>query len=236
MRKIASLCAMLMLFNALAFAQTRTLTGQVKDGKGDPVPFANIIIKGTNTGVSSDVNGNFKIDVKNGESLLISSTSFAEQEVKVGTASTLSITLQQQGSLQEVVVTALGIRRSKNSLPYAAQQVSGDDISKTRTSNAASALSGKVSGLQIIQGNGIGGSTNVVIRGAKSLTGNNQALFVVDGVPVDNSIKNSANQTTGRGGYDYGNAAADINPDDIESINVLKGAAATALDGSRAAN
>lgn len=236
MRKIASLIAVLMLFSALALAQTRSLTGQVKDSNGNPIPFANVIIKGTNTGVSADVNGNFKIDVKDGESLLISSASYAEQEVKVGTGSSLSITLQQQGSLQEVVVTALGIRRTKNSLPYAAQQVNGEDISRTRTANAASALSGKVSGLQIIQGNGIGGSTNVVIRGIKSLGSNNQALFVVDGVPIDNANTNSANQRTGRGGYDYGNAAADINPDDIESVNVLKGAAATALYGSRAAN
>jgi 2-keto-3-deoxy-galactonokinase len=98
--------------------------------------------------------------------------------------------------------------------------VKGEELTQTRSSNAASALSGKVSGLQIIQGNVIGGSTNVVIRGSKSLTGNNQALFVVDGVPVDNSNNNSTNQRTGRGGYDYGNAAADINPDDIESVNV----------------
>ena len=105
-----------------------------------------------------------------------------------------------------------------------------------RTGNAFQALSGKVAGLQITQGNAVGGSTNVVIRGNKSLTGNNQALFVVDGVPIDNSNKNSSNQVTGRGGYDYGNAASDINPDDIESMTVLKGAAATALYGSRASN
>ncbi len=138
--------------------------------------------------------------------------------------------------MSEVVVTALGIKRAKNTLPYAAQTVQGEDVSRLRSGNAFSALSGKVSGLQINQGNGLGGSTNIVIRGMKSITGNNQALFVVDGVPVDNSINNRTNQQTGRGGYDYGNAAADINPDDIENINVLKGAAATALYGSRAAN
>ena len=246
MRKIASLIAVLMLFCALAFAQTRTITGQVKDSKGDPVPFANITVKGTNTGVAADVNGNFSIEVKPGESLLVSSTSFAEQEIKVGASSSVAITLQQLGNLQEVVVTALGISRKKNTLPFAAQQVSGEEVSRTRGANAASALSGKVSGLQIIQGNSIGGSTNVVIRGIKSLTGNNQALFVVDGVPINNANNNVINrtppdqrrkdQTTGGGGYDYGNAAADINPDDIESINVLKGAAASALYGSRAAN
>lgn len=236
MRKIASLLAILLCCSIIVYAQTRTVTGQVKDSKGDPVPFANVTIKGTNTGVAADANGNFKIDVNEGASLLITSASFADQEVKLGTSSTVAVTLQSQGNLQEVVVTALGIRRSKNTLPYAAQQIQGDEVSKMRTGNAASALSGKVSGLQIIQGNGIGGSTNVIVRGIKSLTNNNQALFVVDGVPVDNSNTNSANQVTGRGGYDYGNAAADINPDDIESINVLKGAASTALYGSRAAN
>ncbi|HKZ65920.1 MAG TPA: TonB-dependent receptor plug domain-containing protein, partial [Chitinophagaceae bacterium] len=235
MRKIASLCAVLMLFNALVFAQTKTITGQIKDSKGDPVPFANITVKGTTSGASADANGNFSIEVKEGETLVISSTSFAEQEVIVGTSPIVAVTLQQLGNLQEVVVTALGVRRAKNTLPYAAQQVKGDDITITRTANVGSALSGKVSGLEIRQGNSMGGSTNIVIRGTKSLTNSNQALFVVDGVPIDNSNTNDANQTTGRGGYDFGNAAADINPDIIESINVLKGAAASALYGSRAA-
>ena len=236
MRKIASLCAVLMLFSALVFAQTKTITGQVKDAKGDPIPFANITIKGSTTGTSADANGNFSIEVKEGETLVISSASFAEQEITVGASPTVAVTLQQQGNLQEVVVTALGVRRAKNTLPYAAQQVKGDDITNTRTANVGSALSGKVSGLEIRQGNSLGGSTNIVIRGTKSLTNSNQALFVVDGVPIDNSNTNDADQRTGRGGYDFGNAAADINPDIIESINVLKGAAASALYGSRAAN
>ena len=237
MRKLASLLAVLMLFSALAYSQnSRTITGQVKDSKGDPVPFANITIKGTHTGVASDVNGNFKIDIKDGESLLITSASFAEQEVKVGTSSTIMVTLQSQGNLQEVVVTALGIRRTRNSVPYAAQQVSGDDVSKSRTSNFIQNLSGRVSGLELRQSNTLGGSTNVVIRGVKSINGNNQALFVVDGVPIDNTNAKSASQATGRGGYDYGSAAADINPDDIESVTVLKGAAATALYGSQGGN
>ncbi|WP_276500503.1 SusC/RagA family TonB-linked outer membrane protein [Terrimonas pollutisoli] len=236
MRKIASLIAMLMLFHALAFAQTRTVTGQVKDSKGDPVPFANITVKGTNTGVAADVNGNFSIDVKQGESLLVSSASFAEQEVKLGTSTTLTVTLQPQGNLQEVVVTALGLRRTRNQVPFAAQQIKGDEVSKTRTANFVQNLSGKVAGLDIKQNNTLGGSTNVVIRGNKSITGNNQALFVVDGVPFNNAITNTRNQRTGRGGYDFGSAAADINPDDIESITVLKGAAASALYGSQGAN
>src|SRR5436190_640150 len=236
MRKSASLTAVLLLLCAVAFAQTRTITGQVKDIKGDPVPFANISIKGTNTGVSADISGNFKIDARTGQVLVVSSTSFAEQEVTIGESPTLTITLQPQGNLQEVVVTALGIRRTRNQLPYAAQQITGDEVNKTRTSNFVQNLSGKVSGLEIRQTNTLGGSTNVVVRGVKSFVGNNQALFVVDGVPFNNDNTNSANQTTGRGGYDYGSAAADINPDDIESITVLKGAAASALYGSRGNN
>ncbi len=245
MRKIASLLAILMLCNALVFAQSKTVTGQVRDAKGDPVPFATITVKGSNTGASADVNGNFSIAVKEGETLVFSSSSFTEQEIKVGASSTVSVTLQQQGNLQEVVVTALGVRRSKNTLPYAAQQIRGDDVTNVRSANVGAALSGKISGLEIRQGNSIGGSTNIVIRGTKSLTNSNQALFVIDGVPVDNSNNNTngtgrgdanISQVTGRGGYDYGNAAADINPDNIETINVLKGAAASALYGSRAAN
>lgn len=236
MRRTALLTAVLMLFYALALAQTRTITGQVKDAKGDPVPFANITIKGTTSGVAADANGNFRIEVQSGQSLVITSTSFVEQEVKIGTESTVAVTLQPQGNLQEVVVTALGIRRTRNQLPYAAQTVEGAEVSKNRSNNFVNNLSGKVAGLEVRQTNTLGGSTNVVLRGTKSFVGNNQALFVVDGVPYNNDNTNTADQTTGRGGYDYGNAAADINPDDIESVSVLKGAAASALYGSRGNN
>ena len=236
MRKIALLCSAFLFCGMLAFAQQK-VTGKVTDEKGDPIPFATVKVKNSTKGVSANADGTFSIEAGSGDVvLIISSQGYENQEIRTTGDGTVAVSLKSAGQLQEVVVTALGIRRSKNTLPYAAQQVTGDEVSKIRTGNAASALSGKVSGLQIIQGNGIGGSTNVVVRGIKSLTGNNQALFVVDGVPVDNSNTNSGNQTTGRGGYDYGNAAADINPDDIESINVLKGAASTALYGSRAAN
>jgi len=236
MRKHALLLAVLMLFTALVYGQTRTITGTVRDSKGDPVPFANVTIKGTNTGVSADVNGNFSIEVAEGQTLVVSSTSFAEQEVAIGTGNTVNVTLQSQGNLQEVVVTALGIRRTRNQVPYAAQQLPGDEVNRARTNNFVQNLSGKVAGLDIKQTNTLGGSTNVVLRGTKSITGDNQALFVIDGVPYNNAITNTANQRTGRGGYDYGNAAADINPDDIASITVLKGAAASALYGSQGAN
>ncbi|SDQ79708.1 TonB-linked outer membrane protein, SusC/RagA family [Chryseobacterium soldanellicola] len=138
--------------------------------------------------------------------------------------------------IEGVVVTALGIKREKKSLGYSSQEVKGEDINKAPTANFLNNLSGKVAGLDIKQGTNFGGSTNVVLRGFKSIDGNNQALFVVDGVPIINSNINSTDQKTARGGYDYGNTASDINPNDIESINVLKGAAATALYGSRAQN
>ncbi|HKH60675.1 MAG TPA: SusC/RagA family TonB-linked outer membrane protein [Flavitalea sp.] len=246
MRKILPLLGVLVLYSVLALAQTKMINGKVTDEKGNPIPFATVKVKGTNKAVAADQQGNFTMQLNENDVLVISAVSFADAEIKVSGSGTVAAILSSEGNMNEVVVTALGIRRHKNTLPYAAQQISGEDISNIRTGNAAAALSGKVSGLQIIQGNGIGGSTNVVIRGIKSLTGNNQALFVVDGVPINNANNNATNrtppdqkrrdQTQGGGGYDYGNAAADINPDDIESINVLKGAAATALYGSRAAN
>jgi len=234
---------MLMLSSVLAFAQTRTVTGVVRDDKGDPVPYATVTEAGTRNAVQADANGNFSIKVGDNARLAVSATGFTAQTISVdGNTATVSLA-RAEGQMQEVVVTALGQRRTRNQVPYAAQQVAGDEVSKTRTSNFTNALSGKVAGLEIRQGNTLGGSTNVVIRGNKSISGNNQALFVIDGVPVDNTTARSINPATGAstqsrggGGYDYGNAAADINPDDIESITVLKGAASTALYGSRGGN
>ena len=230
------LLASLAFIYVTAIAQSRTISGKVLDSKGTPVPFATVSVKGTTTGVSADANGNFSILTKTGETLIVSAASFTEQEFKVGAEDTLNITLQPKGSLQEVVVTSLGIRRTRNQVPYAAQQLTGDEVSKTRSGNFVQNLTGKVAGLDVKQTNTLGGSTNVILRGTKSITGDNQALFVVDGVPYNNANTNTANQRTGRGGYDFGNSAADINPDDIASITVLKGAAASALYGSQGAN
>lgn len=220
-----------------SIAQTRTITGKVVDENNKPVEGASVMIKGTTTGTAADVGGNFSINAKTGDVLVFSSTNFGMKEVKIGSSSSISVTLSREvGIIDEVVVTALGLTRNKNELGYASQQVSGDEVNKSRSSNFAAGLSGKVSGLDVKTTNTMGGSTNIVIRGYKSLTQNNQALVVVDGVPFDNSNTNSSNQRTGRGGYDFGSALSDINPDDIESVNVLKGAAATALYGSRAGN
>ena len=139
-------------------------------------------------------------------------------------------------NIEGVVVTALGIKREKKSLGYSTQEVKGDDLNKNPTTNFLNNLSGKVAGLEIKQSTNFGGSINAVSRGYKSILGNNQALFVVDGVPIINTNINSNFQQNGGGGYDYGSPVSDINPSDIESVNVLKGAAATALYGSRAQN
>lgn len=236
MRKMLSLIAVLVLCTAMALGQNKTMTGQVKDTKGDPIPFATIKIKGTNSAVAADANGNFTISASPNATFVISAVGFEQTEAKASGSGTLQVSLNTLEAMREVVITAQGVKRTRNQLAYAAQTIVGDEVSKTRSNNFISGLSGKVSGLEIRQSNGLGGSTNVTMRGVKSFVGNNQALFVVDGVPYNNDNTNSPDQLTGRGGYDYGNAAADLNPDDIESITALKGAAATALYGSRGSN
>lgn len=229
--------SLLLLVTTLAIAQPRTVTGRVTDAQGNPVPFATVTVRGTNTGVAADQSGNFSIQAAPGAILEVSAAGFQATQLNIGQQTTVEFRLgTAQGNLQEVVVTAQGVRRTRNQVPYAAQQLSGEEVSKNRSSNFLQNLSGKVSGMELRQANTLGGSTNIVIRGVKTIAGGNQPLFVVDGVPIDNSQVRSANQTTGRGGYDYGSAAADINPDDIETMTVLKGAAATSLYGARGGN
>ncbi len=238
MRKFLLLCHFLLFGAVLQLAaQERTVTGRVTADDGSALPGVNVVVKGSSAGTVTDASGRYSITAPNDATLVFSFVGLQTQEVPIGNRNTIDVALASDvRQLGEVVVTAQGIERSKNELPYAAQQVEGEQVSRVRDNNFTNALSGKVAGLQITRNNSLGGSTNVVIRGTKSITGSNQALFIVDGVPIDNSNTNTTSQTTGRGGYDYGNAAADINPDDIASINVLKGAAATALYGSRAAN
>jgi TonB-linked SusC/RagA family outer membrane protein len=234
-----------MLASNEAWAQERTISGRVTSSEdGTPLPGVNVVLKGTANGAVTDADGMYRLNVpQDGGTLVFSFIGLRSQEVAVGARTTVDVTMDPDiTQLSEVVVTALGIEKTKNELAYAAQKVDGEQVAMARDNNFLNTLSGRVAGVDIKRNNSMGGSTNVVIRGYKSIYGNNQALFIVDGVPIDNSINNAntatgrANQTTGRGGYDYGNAGADINPDDIESINVLKGAAASALYGSRAAN
>ena len=231
MRKILTLLAVLMLGIFTAQAQSRTITGRVVDSISQPIASASIQVKGTSRGTTSGNDGVFSISAGTGDVLVISAVNFKPQQLTVGEGTNYTVNLSgSSASLSEVVVTALGISRNRNTLPYAAQQIGGDELNKAGpTVNAVSSLAGKVAGLQITQQSTMGGSTNVILRGIKSLTQSNQALFVVDGVPYNND--NQSQQS-----YDLGNAASDLNPDDIESISVLKGAAASALYGSRASN
>ena len=221
------------------FAQNRTVTRTVTAiDDGLPIPGVTVKIKGTNVGVPTDVNGKYSISAPASAVLEYSFIGYGTQDATVGGRYVINISLEvSSGLLSEVVVTgALGLTRTRNQQAYAAQQIAGDETSKTRNSNFLSSLSGKVAGLEVRQDNALGGSTNIVLRGNKSIVNNNQALIVVDGVPFDNSTLSVSTQATGRGGYDYGSPAADVNPDDIESVTVLKGPGGSALYGSRGAN
>jgi TonB-linked SusC/RagA family outer membrane protein len=230
------LVLLVVLMAQLTFAQERVVTGVVSDNAGMPIPGVSVLVKGTKFGTNTDFDGKYAIKATPSQILTFSYIGMKTQS-RAASSSSVNITMIADAfELEGVVVTALGIKREKKALGYATQQIGGDEVSDVKSSNFVNSLSGKVAGLDIKSSGNFGGSTQVVIRGNSSISGNNQALFVVDGVPIDNGNSNSADQTTGRGGYDYGNAASDINPDDIESINVLKGAAATALYGSRASN
>jgi TonB-linked SusC/RagA family outer membrane protein len=239
MRKIGLMLALLLFAGVQVILAQTTVKGTVtssEDGKG--IPGATVVVKGTQTGVTTDMSGNYSLTVPaNAKVLVFSFVGMKAQEIEIGGRTTVNVLLQPEAmDIEGVVVTALGISREKKSLGYATQNVSGEDMNRVKSDNFINSLSGKAAGVQVKANNNIGGSTNVVIRGSSSLTGNNQALFVIDGIPVNNDNTNNAGQITGRSGYDYGNAASDINPNDIETMSILKGAAATALYGSRAAN
>jgi len=209
------------------------VSGSVSGIDGGPLPGATVLEKGTQNAVITDFDGKFSIEASDEAILEISFVGYQTTEINASTDS-LDIVLELGAALEEVIVTSLGISRDRKSLGYAVAAVDGDDVSAVKDANFLSSLQGKVAGLDIKSTGGFAGSANVIIRGHSSLYGNNQALFVVDGTPISNAIDNS--NSTGRGGYDYGNGAMDINPDDIDKVSVLKGAAATALYGSRGSN
>ena len=239
MKKLILSLFMLMLVAVAATAQQRTITGIVT-GKDDglPLPGVSIRVQGGAGGAVTGSDGRYSIQVPSGTAVLqFSFIGYAPQSHTVGAANVLNVVMSADATaLSEVVVTALGINRNRNEVAYAAQTLDATAVTENRSANLGSSLSGKVSGLEIRQNNTMGGSTNIVIRGVKSMTQNNQALFVIDGVPVANNNMNTSDQQSGVGGYDYGNPASDINPDDVENITVLKGAAASALYGSRGSN
>lgn len=216
-----------------------SVTGTVVDNAGDPMPGVNIIVKGTTTGVVTDANGKYSIHLSDNNTVLVFSfIGYTTQEVAVDGKTVIDVTLSESShEIAEVVVTALGIVRNTRTLSYATQNISGSDLNEVRdnSSNILSSLSGKVAGAVVTTAaTGPGGAVRVVLRGNRSINGNNGALIVVDGVPYDNSSPNQA--TSPIQSYGASDGAVNINPDDIASVNILKGPSAAALYGSRAAN
>lgn len=219
-------------------AQTKsTIEGTVTSDVGEPLIGVSVIEHGTTNGTMTDFDGHFKLSVSEGVTLEFSYIGFNTKLVKVGTEKRMNITLEENTKvLDEVVVTALGIKRDKKALGYAIQEMKSDALLETGESNVTNALSGKIAGLQIIRSsNGPGGSSKINIRGNSSLTGDNQPLIVVDGIPMSNSA-GSNNDDFDNPATDMGNGLSNIAPEDIESMSVLKGGAAAALYGARAGN
>ena len=231
-RRLGAAIAMLLLFVCAVSAQNKRIAGSVVDGNGDPLPGATISVVGNkDLGTTTDINGKFSIDVPQNAVLQFSFIGYKPHQVRAQAANDhMSIMLTEDSQeLDDVVVTALGISREAKSLGYARQSVDTESLLDARDANLLNSLSGKVSGVNIISNGGPMASTRVEIRGNNSITGNNQPLYVVDGVPILNDMGESGN-------LDYGNPASFISPDDVESIEVLKGANAAALYGSAAAN
>lgn len=231
------LCIMIFCFSVSLSAQAQSIVveGTVTDAADVPLPGATVVEKGTQNGTSTDFDGNYSLEVPSDAVLIFSMVGSEPQEVNVEGQSQLDVSLSESTeSLDEVVVTALGIRRSEKALGYSLTEVDGNELSDVRQVNAVNALQGKVAGLNITQSaTGPSGTSDVLIRGISSISGNNQPLYVVDGIPIDNTNLGAASQY---GGSDFGDGISSINPDDIESMSVLKGGAAAALYGSRASN
>ena len=215
-----------------------TITGTITDAQGYPLVGVTIVDK-DNPGVGSvsGVEGDYRINIESGKMLEFSYIGFSSYEVQVLKSERIDIVLQETTTaLSEIVVTSLNIPRERKALGYAVQNVSADAF-QTRPTNPLTALAGKIAGLQVISGgSNLGGSSRITLRGINSITGNNQPLYVIDGVPLDNSDLNSSSTIHGSAGKDVGSTIQDINPDDIAAVNVLKGPSAAALYGSRAAN
>ena len=223
---------MALLIVGTTFAQ-RTITGSVKDDKGEPMVGASIVVKGTTIGTVADIDGKFSLNVpKDATTLVVSFTGFSSQDVTLGASNTIDVTLAEGKVLEEAVITAFGIKRDKSNLGYRASSITSEDLTLAHTTNITNSLAAKVAGVRLSGAGGSFSSSSIIVRGFTSFTGSNQPLFVVDGVSVDNSGGGSALQN----GVTNSSRAIDFNQDDIESISVLKGAAATSLYGSRAAN
>ena len=221
----------LTIFSVTASAQN-TISGQVLEKDTNiPLVGVSILIKGTSQGTSSDFDGNYELkNIKNGDLLVFSYIGYKTQEISIDNQSSLNISLETDAEqIEEVVITALDIQRDKASLGYSVDQLQPADFAVAQENNIMNSLSGKVSGLQITQGNtGVDGSSRILLRGVTTINGNNRPLVVIDGIPVSNSSSGG----NPNGGRDGGDALSDINPNDVASVTVLKGAGAAAAYGS----
>ena len=230
------LICLLMLTITTLQAQNRTISGTVSDAESNPIPGVNVLVKGTTQGTITDIDGNYQLSIpENAETLQFSFVGYKSVERAINNLSEVNVSMNVDArELGEVVVTALGVERETKALGYAVQEVKGENLVQARETNLVNSLAGRVAGVNVTGGSSsIGGSARITIRGESSLTGDNQPLFVVDGIPITNNINGSSQSGQE---IDYGNGAAAINPDDVASISVLKGPNAAALYGSRAAN
>ena len=238
-KKMTSVLLFLAMGIGAASAQDSTVTGKVVDENGEPVIGASIIVKGTTVGTVTDYDGNFMLEVPaDGTHLVISYIGMRTQEVAVAPQVNVRL-MDDTQNLDEVVVTAMGISREKKALGYAVQDVKSDELTQAASTNLANALQGKVSGVDITPSSGMpGASSRITIRGARSFTGDNSPLYVIDGMPIASTsdIDTDIRNTGSVAGADFANRAVDLDPNDIESINILKGQAASALYGMRASN
>ena len=229
--------SLLSIFLTLAFglsSYAQQITGSVSDDNGIPLPGASIVIQGSSSGTTTDFDGNFSIETSQGSTLVISYVGYESQQIVVG-SSPINVQLTSDNALDEVVVTALGLTREKKSLGYSVTEVDGDEINSIKDNNIASSLMGKVAGLNITNSGTIGSASRITLRGNNSVNGMNQALIVVDGIPI-NADGIESGQNADYSSTVIGGGITDINAYDIESISVLKGPNASALYGSRAGN
>ena len=235
MKKHLFLFGVLLYGYSLGVNAQASVRGTVTRSDGEPIIGANVIELGSNNGTVTDLDGNYQLKVGPNAILEFTYTGYVSQKFTVGNQTIINVTLAEGVALSEIIVTALGISRERKSLSYAAQTIQGGQLTQVRDANFVNTLQGKVAGLVVTSASsGVGGATRVNLRGNRSIQSSNNALFVVDGVPVDNSTPGQVGNDFG--GYNGSDGVANINPDDIESINVLKGAAASVLYGSRAAN
>ncbi len=234
MRKLFLLLGGVVFFALSALAQQRTITGKVTDEKGNPVANVSVLVRGTTTGTTSKADGTYSLAIPaNAKALVFSSVDMSPVELAIGTSNMLDATLKNEDkTMSEVVVTAFGIKKDKKTLGYGVTQVSAEELTRSHTTNITNSLAAKVPGVRVSGSGGSFTSSSILIRGFTTFSGSNQPLFVIDGIPIDNSGGGSPLQN----GPSVSSRAIDINQEDIESMSVLKGASAAVLYGSRAAN